>query len=48
MCGYEGFFGVGFIVVCRYSSVCKQIKVHTVAEGRLSSPKHVEQLLEEK
>ena len=23
------FFGVGFIVVCRYSSVCNQIKVHT-------------------
>ena len=29
VCGYEGFFGVGFIVVCRYSSVCNQIKVHT-------------------
>jgi hypothetical protein len=28
VCGYEGFFGVGFIVVCRYSSVCNQIKVH--------------------
>ena len=31
VCGYEGFFVVGFIVVCRYSSVRKQIKVHTVA-----------------
>jgi len=29
VCGYEGFFGVGFIVVCRYSSVCNQINVHT-------------------
>jgi len=29
VCGYEGFFGVGFIVVCRSSSVCNQIKVHT-------------------
>jgi hypothetical protein len=29
VCGYEWFFGVGFIVVCRYSSVCNQIKVHT-------------------
>jgi hypothetical protein len=28
-CGYEGLFGVGFIVVCRYSSVCNQIKLHT-------------------
>ena len=36
VCGYEGFFGVGFIFVCRYSSVCNQIKVY------------VEQLLEEK
>jgi hypothetical protein len=27
--------GVGFIVVCRYSSVCTQIKV---AAGRLSIP----------
>jgi len=24
VCGYEGFVG-GFIVVCRYSSVCNQI-----------------------
>ena len=29
VCGYEGFIGVGFIVVCRSSSVCNQIKVHT-------------------
>ena len=29
VCGYEGFFGVVFIVVCRSSSVCNQIKVHT-------------------
>ena len=27
VCGYEGFFGVVFIVLCRYSSVCNQIKV---------------------
>ena len=25
VCGYEGFSGVGFIVVCRYSSVCNQM-----------------------
>ena len=29
VCGYEGFFGVVFIVVCRYSSVYNQITVHT-------------------
>ena len=28
VCGCEGFFG-GFIVVCSYSLVCNQIKVHT-------------------
>jgi len=38
VCGYEGFFGVGFTVVCRYSSVCNQIKIHTVAAGRLLCP----------
>ena len=30
VCGYGGFFGVGFIVVCRSSWVCSQIKVHTL------------------
>ena len=29
------FFGVGFIVVCRYSSVCNQIKVHTRGCGKV-------------
>jgi len=27
--------GVGFIVVCRYSSVCNQIKVHTRGCGKV-------------
>ena len=28
VCGYEGFFGVVFIVVCRSSSVCNQITLN--------------------
>jgi len=35
VCGYEGFYGVGFIAVCRYSSVCNQIKVHTRGCGKV-------------
>ena len=34
MCGYDGFFGVAFIVVCRSSSVCNQIKVHSRGCGK--------------
>ena len=30
--------GGGFIVVCRCGSVCNQIKVHTMAAGRLLRP----------
>ena len=37
VCGYEGFFGVGFIVVCRSSSVCNQIKVHTCGCGKVEN-----------
>ena len=28
VCGYEGFFGVGFIAVCRYSSVYNLINLY--------------------
>ena len=33
-----GVVGGGLIAVCRCDSVCKQIKVHTVAAVRLSEP----------
>ena len=31
VCGYEGFFGVGFTVVCRSSSVVIRLKYIPVA-----------------